>query len=243
MTKRTPITESPATSAGGEPARLEHGGRASRGPGARSRAAGSNPENPMTKLVTVDFHDDTLFAVDRPEGVLVALKPISDRLGLDWTAQLRRTKRDPVLAEGMVIMAIPSLGGAQETAVLPLHLLPGWLFGIGANQVKPDARPAVLLYQRECHEALFRHFMGRPVDERGPHYTDTLPGRAEPMRFRRQLVADAYKIFGIRAAGRLWFELGLPVVAEMREPPRQSEFGFTYTAVRQDPPAHPQGGK
>lgn len=195
----------------------------------------------MSKLITVDFHDDTLFAVERPDGVLVAIKPIADRLGLDWSAQLKRTKRDPILSEGMVIMAIPSPGGDQETAVLPLRLLPGWLFGIGAGQVKPEARSVVMLYQRECHEALFRHFMGRPTAERYPHDTDALPGRAEPMRFRRQLVADALKIFGIRAAGRLWFELGLPVVAEMREGRRQGDMPFTYTAVPTAPA--PQGGK
>lgn len=183
----------------------------------------------MTKLTTIDFHDDTLFAVEAPEGVFVALKPIADRLGLDWTAQLRRTKRDPILSEGMAIMTIPSPGGAQETATLPLALLPGWLFGIGINQVKAEARAMVLTYQRECHEVLFRHFNAPKSGVVAALPCE--PAREEPVPVRRALVTEARQTFGTRAAGSLWLALGLPIVPEMREGRRQTTMDFTYTAV------------
>lgn len=138
----------------------------------------------MSELVTVPFHGDTLFAVRDGAQIRFALKSITDRLGLDWTAQLRRTKRDAILAEGMAIMTIPSPGGTQETATLPLSLLPGWLFGIGANQVKAEARDLVLTYQRECHDVLFRRFFA-PRDE-APVPFD--PARQEPVSVRRGLV-------------------------------------------------------
>lgn len=195
----------------------------------------------MSKLTTIEFHGDTLFAIEEAGAVRVALKPITDRLGLDWTAQLRRTKRDAILAEGMVIMAIPSPGGAQETATLPLSLLPGWLFGIGANQVKAECRALVLTYQRECHDVLFRHFFAGPAGF-SPIPAET-PAREEPVPVRRSLVTEARQTFGARAAGSLWFALGLPVVPEMREASRQSAIDFTYTAVRHDGPGQPHGGK
>ncbi|KQP53543.1 phage antirepressor N-terminal domain-containing protein [Methylobacterium sp. Leaf106] len=185
----------------------------------------------MSKLTTIEFHGDTLFAIEEAGAVRVALKPITDRLGLDWAAQLRRTKRDAILAEGMAIMTIPSPGGAQETATLPLSLLPGWLFGIGANQVKAESRALVLTYQRECHDVLFRHFF---APERHPRHTDTLPfdpAREETVPVKRQLVTEARQTFGARAAGSLWFALGLPIVPEMRATGRQTAMDFTYTAV------------
>jgi hypothetical protein len=124
---------------------------------------------------------------------------------------------------------MPSVGGEQETVTLDLPLLPGWLFGVSVKRVRAECREAVLLYQRRCHDVLHRHFFGgeegRAVVATAPH-----PAHEEPMRVRRQLVTEARQTFGVRAAGSLWFALGLPVVPEMHEPPRQGDFGFTYTA-------------
>lgn len=200
----------------------------------------------MTKLVTVDFHDDTLFAVETPEGVFVAVTPICQRLGIDPQKQRQRILADPILSEGVSLTVYPSAGGDQEATGLRLDLLHGWLFTINDRRIPdPNIRARVLTYKRECYRALHARFYGQRTERHG-HNDHTFvrpPGRDEPMRLRRQIVADALKIFGIRAAGSLWFELGMPTVPEMQKQPRQTEFGFTYTAVRQDPPAQPHGGK
>lgn len=193
----------------------------------------------MSKLITVDFHDDTLFAVEATGGVFVALKPICTALGLDPKKQRERVQRDPILSEGGAVMALPSAGGLQETLCLRLDLLNGWLLGIDAARVKPKARDRVLAYKRERCAVLFRHFKGSRAAVH-PHGSDPSPVREEPVRIRRQLVAEAYRVFGSRAAGRLWFELGLPIVPEMREGPRQTEFSFTYTALPTPPAAPPR---
>lgn len=191
----------------------------------------------MPKLTTIDFHGDTLFAMETSKGVLVVIKPISDKLGLDWSAQYRRTRRDPVLSEGIAKMATPSPGGAQETICLPLDLLPGWLFGISANQVKQECRDAVITYQRECYAALFQHFFRVQAAGQPMVGTPSEPSREEPVPVRRSLVTEARQTFGAKAAGSLWFALGLPIVPEMQEGGRQTDMGFTYTtAVRHDPP-------
>ncbi|WP_066922880.1 phage antirepressor N-terminal domain-containing protein [Methylobacterium sp. CCH5-D2] len=170
----------------------------------------------MQNVVTVPFHADTVFAVERADGVYIALKPIADRLGLDWSAQYRRTKRDVVMARGIAVMAIPSEGGTQDALCLRLPLLPGWLFGIEVRRVRAECRAAVLVYQAECHEALFRHFYG--VADRAPEAPDA---RREPLKVRRQIVTEARLIFGPRAAAALWRSLGLPDVTEMGAPPDQ----------------------
>ena len=197
----------------------------------------------MSKLITVEFREDTLFAIEAPEGVYVAIKPISDGLGLKWSGQHDRLNRSPILAEGIRVMRMPSVGGEQETTCLRLDLLQGWLFGINPGQVKPESRDRVLAYQRECYAALHAHFYGRRIDSAELRCPPADPAREEPVTVRRGLVAEARHTFGVRAAGSLWLSLGLPVVPEMREGRRQGDLGFTYTAVRQDGPGQPQGGK
>lgn len=184
----------------------------------------------MSKLTTIPFRDDTLFAVEDGETIHVAVKPICDRLGLDWRGQRQRIQRTPALAKGGCMMHLPSPGGTQETLCLRLDLVNGWLFGIDAERVAPEARDRVLAYQDECFAALFRHFYG---DRQSVHKMDTSrePAREEPVPVRRSLVTEARQTFGTRAAGSLWLALGLPVVPEMREGRRQNEFGFTYEAL------------
>ena len=107
-----------------------------------------------TTYALVDFRGDQLLSLNDRGTIRVAVKPICDRLGIDWSTQLAKLKRDPVLSEGMVLSPIPSERGTQETVTLPLDLLHGWLFKLNPERVKPAARTAVLAYQSECYQVL-----------------------------------------------------------------------------------------
>ncbi|MGF3027524.1 phage antirepressor N-terminal domain-containing protein [Methylobacterium aquaticum] len=170
-------------------------------------------------LTTVDFHEDTLFAVDRPDGVFVAIKPIADTLGIDWKAQRNRINRTPILAKGGVMMTLPSPGGPQDMLCLRLDLINGWLFGIDAERVAPEARPRVLAYQEECFAVLHRHFYGRR-EESGDAPALPAPETISPP-LALQMVTEARRTFGVQASRRLWLQLGLPIVAGMAVPPLQ----------------------
>lgn len=190
----------------------------------------------MGTITTVNFRNDTLFAVERDDGVFVAIKPICDSLGIDWKAQRNRIDRTAVLAKGRVITTLPSVGGPQETVCLRLDLINGWLFGIDASRVRAESQDLVAAYQEECHAVLFRHFYGRSMDQRvsgAPAEHVGEPRSDEPMNIRRQLVAEARQTHSVQAARELWFKLGLPTVPAMYADPRQSDF-FTYTAIRRD---------
>lgn len=192
----------------------------------------------MNQLVTVPFHGDTLFAVHQPDGIFIAIRPIADRLGLDWSGQLKRTKRSTILSKGMAVMTIPSPGGAQEATCLRLDLLTGWLFGIDASRVRLEIRPAVLAYQEECFSVLYKHFF--PPQGVGVMSTPSAePGRGEPTRIRRQLVTEARCTFGHRVAGQLWIALGLPAVPEMRDAIAQGSFNFDLAPSPIPAPAPP----
>lgn len=113
----------------------------------------------------VDFYGDDITAalveLTGQEAIYVPLRPLCDYLGLDWSAQLQRLKRDAVLAElqCVVIITTPSRG-PQEMVCLPLEYLNGWLFGINSTRVKPGLKDKVVRYQKECYKALYQQFQG-----------------------------------------------------------------------------------
>ncbi|MDQ4078348.1 MAG: ORF6C domain-containing protein [Chloroflexota bacterium] len=122
----------------------------------------------------VEFHGDTVVAVKvrvgEQERIYVPLKPITDAIGLDWSAQYRRVQRDPILSEEAELIAVTAMnpnpsGGRPDTLCLPVDLLNGWLFGINASRVKEELREAVLRYQRECYRALHEYFQGSRLPE------------------------------------------------------------------------------
>ena len=111
----------------------------------------------------VVFYEDEVTAVRLANGhVFVPIRPICDNLGVSWTGQRERVNRDPVLIDelqGVRVTRTPGAGGGtQEMLCLPLKFIPGWLFGINANRVKPEIRERLIRYQRECYEVLSAAF-------------------------------------------------------------------------------------
>lgn len=184
----------------------------------------------MTNIVTVNFRGDTLFGFQEGDSTFVGLKPIVEAMGIDWSAQLKRVKRDPILSEGMAIMATPfGRGGDQEAVCLKLELLNGWLFTISTDRIKDETvREKVIAYQRECYRVLHDHFAAkkRPMD--GVMSEDEA---SESEGTRLRMVTEGRQTFGTQAAAQLWFQLGLPVVPAMTDASRQITL-FDLDAVK-----------
>lgn len=113
----------------------------------------------------VDFYGDQITAalvktVEAKSLVFVPIRPICEYLGLSWTGQLERIKRDPVLSSEAKFVRVTRTksGGNPNLLCLPLEMLPGWLFGVNANRVKPELQPKILRYQRECFRVLWQVF-------------------------------------------------------------------------------------
>lgn len=192
----------------------------------------------MGKIITVEFRQDTLFAVERDDGLFVAIKPIVQSLGLDWKAQHRRVTDDAILSEGMVVVTIPSVGGPQETTCLKLELINGWLFTIDESRVKDEqTRQKVLAYKRECYSTLFDHFHGKSTTKPAPAIEDEA---AENDSVKLRMIAEARHIFGNQPAAQLWFKLGMPTVPAMLHDPRQITL-FDYSTIKAAPPTQAEG--
>jgi len=112
----------------------------------------------------VEFYGEQLVTAKSDEGVeFVAMKPLCENLGLDWSAQRQRLLRDEVLKEGMVIITTPTentgLGNAQKTVFIPLEMLNGWLFGVDVSRLKDEAvKQKIIVYKRECYKVLHKHW-------------------------------------------------------------------------------------
>jgi hypothetical protein len=68
----------------------------------------------------------------------VAMKPVVEGMGLDWSFQRKKLVEHPVLSKGVAVIAIPSPGGPQETTALPLNRLSFWLATIQPSRIKDD---------------------------------------------------------------------------------------------------------
>ncbi len=112
----------------------------------------------------VDFYGDAILAmlIRRADAlmVVVPVRPICHVLGINWSPQRLRINRDEVLRSCVikVITQVPGDTQRREHLCLPLEYLHGWLFGIGATQVKEEYREKITLYRRECFRALSAAF-------------------------------------------------------------------------------------
>lgn len=160
-------------------------------------------------LVNVEFHGQPLVAVLIDGKPFVAMKPICENIGLQWEAQLKRIKRNPVLMTSMSIMDIqmPSDDQRRDYAFMPLSKLNGWLFGVDVNRVREEIKPRLIQYQEECFDVLFRHFMPAPAEQRPPNpaidYDRISPAQAQELKELVQAVVDT----GKQKHGETWVRL------------------------------------
>ena len=180
----------------------------------------------MGSTITIDFHGDPLAAILDDRGTFVPLKPLVTGMGLNWSGQFARVKRDAILGEAICMM---QMGVDPATVCLPLDLVPGFLFTIDASRVAEAVRPKVLDYQRECFRVLADACLGKPVQHErvSAEILPPAPITTPDPRICIRMVTEARHVFGVQPARELWFALGLPRVPAMMAAPRQGDL-FTY---------------
>ena len=118
--------------------------------------------------VTVPFYEDNLVVQLGEDGeIYVTLRPIVNALGLNWSGQLQRIKRDFVLSKHLKTLSVvvTHTEGRDEqhgnVICLPKQYISGFLFGINASRIKdPKIQEAVALYQEQAHLFLDAAFTG-----------------------------------------------------------------------------------
>ena len=108
------------------------------------------------------FYEDEITAVRLEDGrIMIPLRPICETLGLAWSSQLQRVRRDAVLKSELVSVFVTnteSQRGGREVQCLPLDMLHGFLFGVNASRARAEIREKLIRYQRECYRILYEAF-------------------------------------------------------------------------------------
>ena len=107
----------------------------------------------------VTFYSDVLLVALVEDTPYVAIRPIAEFIGLEWSSQRLRIQRDEILSEESRLVVMTGADGKQrEMFSLPLELLPGWLFGVTPNKARPEFREKLTQYRRDCFQVLWRAF-------------------------------------------------------------------------------------
>lgn len=125
----------------------------------------------MTKELIVPFHEEGIRLIIADDGTeYVPLKPICERLGLDWARQRRNlttgigkggvSTGTPFGRWGVYFMVGTSAGGEQEMTCIPRVRLGGWLYSINPAKVKPEAKEALIRYQHELDLVIDAYLTG-----------------------------------------------------------------------------------
>jgi hypothetical protein len=115
------------------------------------------------KMHDVAFHGDTLNLIEHEGNPFVAIKPISDKLGLGWSPQFRKLNTEKS-RWSMIMMIIETPAGKREAACLPLAKFFSWLGSLTPSKVKAHIRPMLELYQEKCDQVLFNFWTGVQSD-------------------------------------------------------------------------------
>ena len=165
-------------------------------------------------ITSVKFHDQEIQVLSHEGKPYVAMKPICENIGLDWRAQRQRILRNEVLKSTVVmITTVAEDGKNRELTCLPIGYLNGWLAGIEINRVKPEIREVLRLYQMECYDVLYNHFLPEVAKE----HPNTIT--AEQQYEIKSLVNEASRKTGIHYQGiytRMYDRFKVPRYQEIK---------------------------
>jgi hypothetical protein len=109
-------------------------------------------------LVHVPFNGQTIEAQKMGESYSAALKPLCENLGVDYSGQLQRLKKQPWATVGMT-PTVGADGKIREMAMIDRKTFVMWLATIDTSRLKTNrAKEAVTAYQQEAAEALDQYF-------------------------------------------------------------------------------------
>jgi len=112
-------------------------------------------------MINVEFHGAHLIGRLYQGQPFVAMRPIVEGMGLDWSKQLEKLKSHPVLARQLSTVRgmVAGDGKGRQMQALPLSRLPFWLATVNPNKVKAAIRERVILFQEQAADALAAAFL------------------------------------------------------------------------------------
>lgn len=168
----------------------------------------------MKELTQIPFHDTTIYTT--ADGAYVALRPVCEALGLDFSAQSRRLLRQPWTCVAMMATQMPGDDQSREATFIDRRTFTMWLATIDTGRLKNEhTRELVRTYQCEAADALDKYFnegiavnpravgADAPATTTGPYSVET---QARVLDILKNVIAKDYleakaKIVLARAMG------------------------------------------
>src|SRR5574338_504280 len=147
-------------------------------------------------IIPVTFHGDTLVLVDHEGDPHVAMKPITENMGLSWQGQHEKLN-EKFGSTIRVILTVGEDGKQREMVCLPLRKLPAWLYSINPNKVKPELRDKIVRYQEECDDVLWKYWTQGYAERAGvkrPSITQQLTAHGVLMRLPDKLEGERHPL-------------------------------------------------
>jgi hypothetical protein len=92
---------------------------------------------PIETLV-VTFFETPVLAVRSSDGtIFLSLRDLCAAVGLDFSSQLRRLRRDDDLRDGIQAFRVMTAGGPQEQEFLILEFVPTWITTVNRSRATP----------------------------------------------------------------------------------------------------------
>lgn len=161
----------------------------------------------MRELTQIPFHDTTIYTT--ADGTYVALRPVCEVLGLDFSGQLQRLQHQSWATMG-VTPTVAADGKTREMTVIDRRTFTMWLATIDTSRVKNErTRELVRTYQCEAADALDKYFNEgiainpRTVSTSGPYSVET---QARVLDILKNVISKDYleakaRIVAARAMG------------------------------------------
>lgn len=105
------------------------------------------------QMQAVKFYDDTLITLEKDGEQYVAVRPIVENMGIDWSGQQKKLTENEKFS-CRHISTTGKDGKNYQMLCIPVKKLNGWLFSINPERVRAEVRPIVEQYQEECFAVL-----------------------------------------------------------------------------------------
>lgn len=120
----------------------------------------------------VNFNGAILVGILKEGKIYTPLKKFCEFLGIDFSSQLQRIKRDETLRLGLTMVKITTVENGiekeREVTVLEISFLPLWLTGIKSQQCREEIRENLIEFKLKAKDVLSDAFFGKRANNFKP---------------------------------------------------------------------------
>jgi hypothetical protein len=132
----------------------------------------------------LEFKGKTLLFLSKDGIYWIAIKPVCEAIGVEYTRAFKNVKEDTILGPALAIQPMQVPGDqVRSLSCLPEYLIYGWLFSIHSES------PELLEYKKECYKVMYDFFHGTITNRR-----DLLREKALIQRERQALEIELRQI-------------------------------------------------